>query len=64
MSKVYKNPEWVTRGKTIRGLIKELQTFENQDLLVGISLDGGVSKKPISIVIKSDGMCLLVNCEE
>jgi len=34
-------PEWVTRGKTIRQLIKELESFENQDLEVRLSLDDG-----------------------
>ncbi len=56
-------PAWVVRGKTIRQLIKELQSFENQDLLVEISLDGGDTHKPISIVIKSDQKCLLANSE-
>jgi pentose-5-phosphate-3-epimerase len=56
-------PEWVVRGKTIRQLIKELQSFENQDLLVEISLDGGITHKPISLVKKSGQTCLLVNSE-
>lgn len=56
-------PEWVVRGKTIRQLIKELQSFENQDLLVEISLDGGDTHKPISLLKKSGQICLLVNSE-
>ncbi len=56
-------PSWVTCGKTIRGLIKELQSFENQDLYVEISLDDGDTHKPISLVIKSGDLCLLVNSE-
>jgi hypothetical protein len=56
-------PDWVVRGKTIRQLIKELQSFENQDLLVEISLDGGDTHKPISLVKKSGQTCLLVNSE-
>lgn len=56
-------PDWVIRGKTIRQLIKELQSFENQDLFVEISLDGGDSHKPISLVVKSGQSCLLVNSE-
>lgn len=43
-------PAWVVRGKTIRQLIKELQSFEDQDLFVEISLDGGDTHKPISLV--------------
>ena len=44
------NPEWVLKGKKISQLIEELQSFENQDLLVEISLDGGNTHKPISLV--------------
>lgn len=57
-----KEPEWVTRGKTIRQLIEELGTFENQNLEVKISVDDGVSRRPISLVGKSQGCCLLVYC--
>ena len=56
-------PDWVVRGKTIRQLIEELQSFENQDLFVEISLDGGETHKPISLVKKSRQTCLLVNSE-
>ena len=56
-------PEWVTRGKTIRQLIKELQSFQNLDIEVRISVDDGLSDKPISLVEKSNGYCLLVNSE-
>ncbi|MBL0028889.1 MAG: hypothetical protein IPO95_07425 [Rhodanobacteraceae bacterium] len=57
------SPDWVTRGKTIRQLIKELQTFEDQDLMVEISADNGETRQPISLVKKSGETCLLVNCE-
>ncbi len=60
---VEKQPEWVTRGKTIRQLITELQTFEDQDLEVQISLDEGKTHKPISIVGRYGDYCLLVNSE-
>lgn len=56
-------PEWVTRGKTIRQLIQELQTFENQDAIVRMSLDYGESHFGISIVEAADGYCVLVNSE-
>jgi len=36
-----KVPNWIARGKTIFQLIKELKTFENQNLMVEISVDGG-----------------------
>lgn len=63
MEQINKNPEWVTRGKKIKELIKELQSFENQELEVRISLDDGETHKPISIVEKVDGFCVLVNSE-
>ena len=58
-----KNPYWVTRGKTIKQLVSELRTFENQDLIVEISLDGGETSKPISLVRKRGTVCMLVNSE-
>jgi hypothetical protein len=58
-------PAWVVQGKTIRQLIEELRTFENQDLPVEISLDGGDTHKPISLVkrARAGQVCLLVNSE-
>lgn len=58
-------PNWVTRGKTIRQLIEELQTFENQDIEVRMSLDYGDTHSCISIVQNGeDGKyCVLVNAE-
>jgi hypothetical protein len=56
-------PAWIVRGKTIRQLIQELQSFENQDLFVEISVDDGNTHKPISLVVKSGQRCLLMNCE-
>ena len=60
---VNNNPDWVTRGKTIKQLIKELQTFEDQELVVEISVDDGESSKPISLVGRYGSLCLLVNSE-
>ncbi|MCU1775111.1 MULTISPECIES: hypothetical protein [Pseudomonas] len=57
-------PDWVGRGRTIKQLIVELQSFENQNLLVEISTDDGMTKKPISLVVKSGDTCVLVNCEQ
>lgn len=56
-------PEWVTKGKTIRQLIDELKTFENQELEVKMSFDEGKTHKPISILVKRDNCCLLLNSE-
>lgn len=58
-----KTPEWITRGKSIKQLIKELESFEDQNLLVEISFDEGETSKPISLVGKIDGKCILLNCE-
>ncbi len=44
------NQEWTNRGKTIAELVKELQSFEGQSLEVRISLDGGATSAPISLV--------------
>ncbi len=58
-----KTEDWVTCGKTIRHLIKELQSFENQDLEVRVSIDGGENHYPISIVgkdaEKEEVVCIL-----
>ena len=61
---VNKSPEWITRGKSIRQLIKELQSFSDLDIEVRISVDGGETHKLISLVEKSEGYCVLANCEE
>ena len=47
------NENFETRGKTIRQLIRELKTFENHELEIRISIDGGDSHYPISIVGRS-----------
>ena len=57
-------PVWVARGKTIRQLIKELETFEDQDMEVRISFDDGNTCHVISIVEKQENCCVLANCEK
>lgn len=61
---VNKNPEWITKGKTIRQLIAELQSFEDQELEVRMSFDGRVTNRPISILSRDQGFCILENCED
>jgi len=57
-------PEWVTRGKTIRQLVRELSTFENQDLEVRLSTDDGATLLPVSLVYKHQNRyCVLCNSE-
>ena len=59
------NPEWTSRGKTIAQLIQELRTFEDQSMEVRISLDGGSTSLPISLVGKSGGKyAVLQNCQD
>jgi hypothetical protein len=57
-------PDWMTKGKTITGLIEELRTFDDQELEVRISTDDGVTTHPISLVGRHDGACVLVRCLE
>lgn len=57
-------PCWVIRGKTIAELIEELETFSDKSLKVFISTDDGETRRPISLVLKSGGECLLVNAED
>jgi len=57
--------EWANRGKTVAGLIKELQAFENQDMEVRMSTDSGNTSIPISLVGKIEGKyAMLMNCED
>lgn len=53
--------EWESRGKTIEGLIRELNSFEDKTLKVELSLDGGITSNPISLVSKVNGLCLLIS---
>lgn len=56
---------WASRGKTVADLIKELQTFENQDMEVRISTDSGDTSIPISLVGKiGEKYAMLMNCED
>lgn len=63
-----KKPGWIIKGKTIRQLIEELRSFEDQDLEVRISVDDAKTHKCISLVEKRSAgggkFCLLVNCED
>ncbi|KZE52712.1 hypothetical protein FIU09_19600 [Stenotrophomonas maltophilia] len=52
-------PSWVVRGKTTRGLIDELMTFDDLDMHVEISVDGGDTVLPISLVGQDERECVL-----
>lgn len=54
---------WELRGKSIKQLIKELQSFEDQELEVMISLDSGDTLYPISLVGKIEGKSVLMYCD-
>ena len=54
---------WITRGKSIKQLIEELESSGDQNLFVEISFDGGDTSMPISLVGKIDGKCILMNFE-
>ena len=56
-------PDWVTRGKTIRQLIKELKTFDDLDAEVRISVDYGDTSHTISIVEHREEKCVLVSAD-
>lgn len=61
MNKVRVDGRWEKRGRTVRELIAELETFDNQDLPVEISIDGGATRSPISLVGKDRGTALLIS---
>ncbi len=64
MEKEIKYPAYVTKGKTVRQLIKELLTFENLDVEARISFDAGETHKPISILHNRNGKyAIIVNSE-
>jgi hypothetical protein len=53
-------PTWITQGKTIRQLITELQSFDDLDAEVYVSVDEGITKRPISMIGMFGGQCTLV----
>lgn len=59
------NPEWTSRGESVAQRIRELHTFEDQEMEVRISLDNGDTSLPISLIGKSnDKFALLMNCQD
>ncbi len=48
------------RKTTIKELIKQLSSFEDEDLEVVISIDDGETYKSLSLVGKIDGKCALI----
>lgn len=56
---------WNGRSTTVADLVKQLQSFENHDMEVRISTDGGDTSVPISLVGKIEGKyAMLMNCED
>jgi hypothetical protein len=56
-------PDWPSRGKSIAQLIRELQSFEDQTIEARISVDGGRTSLPISLVGRLDNAAVLLNAE-
>jgi len=44
--------EWGTEEKSIAQIIEELNTFEDQELMVMVSSDGGKTLKPVKLLGK------------
>ena len=44
--------EWSTKEKSIAQIIKELNTFEDQELTVMVSSDGGKTLRPVKLLGK------------
>ncbi len=44
--------QWGANSKSISQVIKELQTFEDQELTVMVSSDGGETFKPVKLIGK------------
>ena len=49
---INKKPKWITGGKAINELIKELESFSDGELEVKVSIDGGKTYKCNSLVVK------------
>ena len=58
------NPNIQKRGKTIRQIIKELESFEDQEMEVKVSIDCGVTGFSIGLVGRLNSCCVLMNCED
>jgi hypothetical protein len=43
---------WGAESKTVAQVIQELKSFENQDLVVMVSADGGETFKPVKLLGK------------
>jgi hypothetical protein len=44
--------QWGAESKKVSQVIQELQTFENQELIVMVSSDGGKTFKPVKLIGK------------
>jgi|GEM_PF-3756075 len=57
-------PKYLVCGKKIPQLIQELNTFENMDRVVEISVDDKDNVYPISRIEQSGDCCLLMFCPD
>ena len=51
--------QWINSDKKLLDLIAALRSFEDQELEVLLSVDGGQSTLPITVVGNNKGRCLL-----
>jgi hypothetical protein len=56
-------PKWMRQDKTIRQLIQELQTFEDQNLIVKLSIDDFGELHNVNLVGKENGYCVIASCK-
>jgi hypothetical protein len=57
---IHLDADWTSRGKTVEQLIKELKSFENQQLEVRISIDGGETSYPVSLLAKRQNQYAMI----
>jgi hypothetical protein len=55
---ITKKPDWIYRGKSVRQLIQELHSFEDDTLEVMISVD-----KPLKSLEHRNGRLLLISAD-
>lgn len=56
----HRKPAWVYQGKSIHQVIEELDTFDNPDLEVLISIDYGENQAPLGAIKSKDGRYLVL----
>jgi hypothetical protein len=60
---ITKKPDWIYRGKSVRQLIQELHSFEDDTLEVMISVDKSQTRKPLKSLEHRNGRLLLISAD-